>query len=163
MDKFNYYESELNKLTDKQTLTIQLSDYSGNKTKYMNVNSESVDVLIKFLQGEKKRFNKEIKETEEALKTDVVFKLEGDNVVAVMPYEISDPHGNMTSYARVGQHSACSPEYVKRLKNATEAEYTELKKEMEAAGYTFRVLKRISYGKYLDARMEAQKKILKIS
>jgi len=163
MDKFNYYESQLSQLTDKQVLTIQISDFSGNRTKYMNINSESVDVFIKFLQNEKKRFKKEIKATEETLKTDVIFKLEGDNVVAVMPYEIFDRHGNMTSYARVGQHSPCSPGYVKKIKTATEAEYAELKKELEAAGYTFRVLKRISYGKYLDARMEVQKKSLKIS
>lgn len=151
METFNYYESELKKLTNKQRLTIQISDFSGNKTKYMNINSENVDTFIKFLQGEKKRFNKEIKETEEALKTDVIFKLEGDNVVAVMPYEISDTHGNMTSYARIGQHSACSPDYVKKLKTATEAEYMELKKEMEAAGYKIKVIKKIEYGKYIQA------------
>lgn len=50
----NYYEKQLERLTDKQTVTIKLTDYSGNSTNYMNLNPESIDTLIAFLKAEKK-------------------------------------------------------------------------------------------------------------
>lgn len=54
----NYYEKQLEKLTDKKTVTIKLTDYSGNSTNYMNLNVESIDSLISFLKAEKKNIIK---------------------------------------------------------------------------------------------------------
>lgn len=44
-------------------------------------------------------------------------------------------------YSSIGQHSACSLNYVKESRPATESEYTDLKKELESIGYTLRVCK----------------------
>lgn len=44
-------------------------------------------------------------------------------------------HDNRLSYSHVGQHSACNIEYVKESRLATEAEYKDLKKELEGQGY----------------------------
>jgi len=54
----NYYEKQLERLTDKKTVTIKLTDYSGNSTNYMNLNVESIDSLISFLKVEKKNIIK---------------------------------------------------------------------------------------------------------
>ena len=147
----NYYQNQMARLKDKTTISVQFNDYEGNKTNYMNLNLESVDVLINFLQAEKKRMQKEVKATEEDLKTVVVFKKEGTEVCAMMPYEIADRQGNITSYAHVGQHSAASLKYVKKLPNATPEEYEALKKELEAAGYTFKLIRSISTTKWAKA------------
>ena len=37
--------------------------------------------------------------------------LKGD-IVAVFPCERADADGNMLSYMRIGQHSACTPEFI---------------------------------------------------
>ena len=147
----NYYQDQMLRLTDKTTVTVHFSDYSGNATKYMQLNTESIDVFINFLQAEKKRMQKEIKATEEEFKTVVVFKKEGTEVCAFMPYEISDRQGNITCYAHVGQHSAASLKYAKKLPNATPEEYEALKKELEAAGYTFKLIRSINTEKYIKA------------
>jgi hypothetical protein len=47
----NYYKNQLNKLTDKTTVSIKLSDYSGNQTNTMDLNDESIPELIKFLES----------------------------------------------------------------------------------------------------------------
>jgi hypothetical protein len=147
----NYYSAQLALLKDKTTLSVQFTDYAGNKTKVMQVNSESVDNLIFFLKGERRRISEEISATEKELMTSIIFKKEGTEVCAVMPYEIADRQGNVTSYAHVGQHSACSLDYVNKLKNAKEEEYATLKSELESAGYKINVIKKIVYGKYVNA------------
>ena len=60
----NYYENQLSLLTDKTTVSVHFIDFSGNKTKYMNLNVDSIDVFIEFLKGEKKRILKEVKDNE---------------------------------------------------------------------------------------------------
>ncbi len=53
-------------------------------------------------------------------------------------------HGNdlNTSYSHVGQHSACSGDYIKCLcRPANESEYLPLKQELESIGYTLKVCK----------------------
>ena len=42
---------------------------------------------------------------------------------------------NRVSYAHIGQHSECSPYYVRRLKKATPDQYFKLQKELEGLGY----------------------------
>jgi hypothetical protein len=49
-------------------------------------------------------------------------------------------HGTYTSYARIGQHSGCHPDYVSNLQEATEAEYSSLQDELVGLGYTLIVL-----------------------
>ena len=147
----DYYRNQLQLLKDKTTLNVQFTDYAGNKTKSMQVNSESIDTLIFFLKGEKKRINEELMATEKELKTSVLFKREGAEICAIMPYELADRQGNMTSYAHIGQHSACSPDYANGLKNATASEYAALKLELETAGYKIKVIKKVVYVKYIKA------------
>ena len=73
----------------------------------------------------------------ESTKTDVVFYIDTDgDVFAYFPNDDADDKGNKTCYAHVGQHSACSPDYVKKLKKATPEEYASLQKELVGQGYT---------------------------
>ena len=57
------------------------------------------------------------------------------DVFAYMPYETADRKGDKTSYAHIGQHSACSPEYAAECKPARFAEFEPLMKELEQLGY----------------------------
>lgn len=51
MNNFNYYHEELKQIDDKApTISIVLHDYHGNKTKYLNLNKESIHELRLFLQ-----------------------------------------------------------------------------------------------------------------
>ena len=68
------------------------------------------------------------------------YKEEDGDVLAYFPLEVFDRAGNNTSYAHIGQHSACSPDYVKDLPLATEKEYRELKNELEGLGYKLKVV-----------------------
>lgn len=44
------------------------------------------------------------------------------------------------SYAHIGQHSACHPDYAKECSKATPEQYKDLKKELESIGYNLDVL-----------------------
>jgi hypothetical protein len=129
----NYYHNQLELLKDKTILNVQFTDYLGNKTK-------SID--------------------EKELMTEVLFKRDGSEIFAVMPYDICDRQGNMTMYAHIGQHSNCSPDYVKKCKNANKSEYAELKKELETIGYKLNVIKKISREKYIEKYIKTYSNIL---
>jgi hypothetical protein len=45
-----------------------------------------------------------------------------------------------TSYAHIGQHSACHLDYAKECTEATESEYKELFNELESIGYNLQIL-----------------------
>lgn len=66
-------------------------------------------------------------------------------VIAVFPYEestVGKPEYR-TCYAHIGQHGACSWEWVlQKTRPATVGEYTPLKQELESIGYGLRVIKR---------------------
>ncbi len=64
-------------------------------------------------------------------------------VTAVFP-EHEENNGNVGCYAHVGQHSACSRSWYYTTRPATEAEYADLKHEIESAPYHYelRVMKR---------------------
>jgi hypothetical protein len=49
MTDSTYYQTEIQKLTDLTAVTVKFNDYSGNSTKYMQLNAESAKVLIEFL------------------------------------------------------------------------------------------------------------------
>lgn len=69
------------------------------------------------------------------MKTKVIFyKIEGE-ILAVFPELKADFNGNVTSYAHMGQHSACSPEYLKYKRKATLAESSYLLRELREQGY----------------------------
>lgn len=45
-----------------------------------------------------------------------------------------------TCYSHVGQHSSCAIGYVNASRPATEAEYADLKKELESIGYVLKII-----------------------
>lgn len=45
-----------------------------------------------------------------------------------------------SSYAHVGQHSACSNLYVKECKKATPEQYKDLKEELTSIGYNLKIV-----------------------
>lgn len=69
-------------------------------------------------------------------KTSVTFYIDKDkSVFAYFQNEVFDLKGNNMSYSHIGQHSACSPSYVKYLKKATQKHYAKLANELTAIGY----------------------------
>ena len=59
-------------------------------------------------------------------------------VTAVFPTLPGDTRGlMMVCYAHVGQHSACSTEWLATTRQATVAEYADLKRELESAPYHY--------------------------
>ncbi len=46
-----------------------------------------------------------------------------------------------TSYAHIGQHSACCKDYANDSRAANEAEYMTLKQELESIGYNLKICK----------------------
>lgn len=45
----NYYENQLKKLTNFETINLKITDYEGNQTNNLGVNLESIPVLREFL------------------------------------------------------------------------------------------------------------------
>lgn len=66
-------------------------------------------------------------------KLNIVFRVfpEGD-VIAIFLDDVCDPDGNWTSYQRIGQHGACSPDLVHELPEATESQRAGLLKELKS-------------------------------
>ena len=59
-----------------------------------------------------------------------------DDLVAVFPTEpATHDRTTMVCYSRVGQHSSCSPEYVRTTKPATTEQVKVMLKELSAVGY----------------------------
>ena len=59
MKEFNYYKSQLNELKNRdEPITIKLTDYDGNSTKYLTLNSKSIVELELLLNELKDSFNK---------------------------------------------------------------------------------------------------------
>jgi len=72
-------------------------------------------------------------------KTTVQFYVEPDGqIMAYFPH-MPFSRQTMTCYAHIGQHSACSPEYIKELTPATAEQYADLKTELESIGYNLNV------------------------
>ena len=74
--------------------------------------------------------------------TQVKFLIENEHnsdflpgVFAYFPEIIGDNKGNNTSYAHIGQHSACSPRYASMCKEAITNEYLPLLRELIGQGY----------------------------
>jgi hypothetical protein len=58
-----------------------------------------------------------------------------DDLFAFFPDDICDHDGNLTSYAHVGQHSACCQAYADESREATKEEYKGLLEELVSIGY----------------------------
>lgn len=77
--------------------------------------------------------------------TVVVFRKDAGGITAVFPEEPADQYGyEMTCYAHIGQHSACTKSWYFGTKAARPAEYADLQKELESIGYRLRVVQRIT-------------------
>jgi len=78
--------------------------------------------------------------------TEVVFRKWKDNgIIALFPYEVDYPNGDISSYMHVGQHGAANYYFmIQETVPATEVEYNDLKKELESIGYNLKVIKRKS-------------------
>lgn len=81
--------------------------------------------------------------------TEVKFLIENDydaefdsEVFAYFPNDWYN-HDNLlrTSYAHIGQHSACHIDYAKECKEATPEQYKDLKAELESIGYNLKICK----------------------
>ena len=65
---------------------------------------------------------------------------QNEEVIAYFPHLPWDRQGNLTCYAHIGQHGACSPEYAKECRPATKDEYSGLKIELESIGYKLKLV-----------------------
>lgn len=45
----SYYSSQLQRLDDFTEVNVKFTDYDGNSTNNLNLNNESIDVIIEFL------------------------------------------------------------------------------------------------------------------
>lgn len=48
-----YYEDQLKKLKDTKTINVCLVDYRGERTNWIMLNNDSIEVLIEFLEAQK--------------------------------------------------------------------------------------------------------------
>ncbi len=93
--------------------------------------------------------------TQDTHKTDVVFRVDTTKdfkgtIFALLPYDVCNNLGHVTSYQHVGQHSGADYKYcITKSRPATESEYKDLKIEMESIGYNINVIKKQNYKKYL--------------
>jgi hypothetical protein len=95
--------------------------------------------------------------TKDKHKTDVVFRVDTTKewkgtIFALLPHEVSDSKGNVTSYQHIGQHSGADYPYsIRTSRPATQKEYKALKREMESLGYNLNIIKRRNYTKFLKS------------
>lgn len=76
------------------------------------------------------------------MKTVVTFYVDRDGQPLAYFNELMYSNQNRshrTCYAHIGQHSVCSPDYVRRLKKATPNQYYKLQKELEGIGYDLEI------------------------
>lgn len=63
----------------------------------------------------------------------------GETILAVFP-DIKEPKECVLSYAHIGQHGACSLEYLKKCKKAKPYQYRPLMAELQSIGYNLLVV-----------------------
>lgn len=94
--------------------------------------------------------------------TEVIFRVDNSKdwrgtVFALLPHEVSDLKGNVTTYQHIGQHSSADYMYcIAKSRLATEKECADLKNEMEGLGYNFQKVTRQSQKKYLKSYYEVR-------
>jgi hypothetical protein len=91
--------------------------------------------------------------------TPVLFRkrFKRDDVTAVFPTIPADYAGNeMTCYAHIGQHGACSVGWYNQTQAAHPDEYTALMHELEGVGYRLKVYSRIPRAFHEERRSAAR-------
>ena len=83
-------------------------------------------------------------------------KRDGAEVTAVFPCEPHDMSGNMTCYAHVGQHGACSMRWYDTTRPARPDEYADLKEDLESAPYGYRLKPYKRMAASLRAKFDAE-------
>lgn len=100
--------------------------------------------------------------------TDVMFRVDTTKdfkgtIFAVLPHNVDTLGGDVITYQHIGQHSTGDYNVcLQTSRPATEAEYTELKTEMETLGYNIKVVKKRNYDKYLKSYYEARNIVKKL-
>jgi hypothetical protein len=93
--------------------------------------------------------------------TDVIFRKFKDGqqeVIAIMPHEVCDITGSVTSYMHIGQHGACDyNEVLKATKLATPTESLALYTELEKLGYNLLVIRKQNRTKFLNSYRNGNK------
>lgn len=72
----------------------------------------------------------------------VMFRVSDETVTAVFPTLPADASGMLTCYAHVGQHGACSQDWLRTTRPAAPDEYRDLLRELDGLGYHVRVVSR---------------------
>lgn len=75
------------------------------------------------------------------MKQKVIFYLDREDPTQVFAYFPNMVHNGKlkTSYAHIGQHSTCHPDYVRKCKKARPDQYELLKIELEGIGYVLEI------------------------
>ena len=89
----------------------------------------------------------------------VIFKkdIKSDEIIAFMPYEITNKNGDFLCYTHMGQHSSCDYGYYLNCKPVKIENYENLLNELKAVGYkdiNIKIIKRINRKKYQEAYNE---------
>lgn len=83
--------------------------------------------------------------------TEVMFrkyKDKGGEILAVFPYEVEGPNGELLCYARLGQHGLCDYGHVlEKTRPAKPEEYESLRKELKSIGYKLKIVKKRQHRK----------------
>jgi hypothetical protein len=136
---FNVCDSELGVTKDANIISIsnqRWATHQGVKPKYWRI------ILT---PGNLKAAQRQPNGLRAAFHRDrVMFRFNDDQydpILAVFPDLKENRAGDVTCYAHIGQHSACSMEYVLNdTKPASPAEYAPLKRELERIGYNLDVI-----------------------
>lgn len=96
--------------------------------------------------------------------TDVVFRIDTTKdfkgtVFALLPHDVCDYKGNVTTYQHVGQHSGADYKHcISTSKPASPGEYADLKSELESNySYKLNVIRKQNYSKYLKSYKEVSR------
>lgn len=89
--------------------------------------------------------------------TPVIFKREGNDIVAIFPTLPGTNEFDMTCYAHIGRHSSCAANYASSLKPAKPEEFAVLHAELVRIGYDDLQIVRKVTQKHFAARREAMK------
>jgi hypothetical protein len=90
--------------------------------------------------------------------TQVVFrKFKDGEIIALMPHEVCDHKGSVTSYMHIGQHGGADYNHIiSTTKLATPTEALPLYQELESIGYNLVVVKKRNYNTYLKSYYKAR-------
>lgn len=61
MEKFNYYKDQIKKIQSLEHVTIKVTDFNGNSTKYLGLNKDSLNELILLVDRIEKQKHGELK------------------------------------------------------------------------------------------------------